>query len=1022
MSDTTYEPTGEVRIALVLYGGVSLAIYMNGIVQELLALVRSSAPKLDANGVPTSTPLLADDELRGAQRVYREIAKQLDRGKATADSGDVIRSRMVVDLLTGTSAGGINGIFLAKALAEERSIDALTNLWVEQGDISNLLNDRNAADGVPGMAAPQAPESLLSGERMLYELLNAMTGVSASASTSPQRSALVDELDLWITTTDLRGRSEQVDIDALAREQYELGHRKTFHFRYDTGLNDAQVTVETNDFTAPHDPMLAFAARCTSSFPGAFPPARLTDVRQAVAELNEGRSTPIAWDPAGPYAKPFFAEYGTDPAMYETVCFADGGYLDNHPVDLIMNTLPKRRASLPVSRRVLLIDPDPKPGNPPGVPPAEPVDLLSTVTKVVTLPRADVIADDVARIQALREPAFIRSDVYAKVEQLLAEADEPIAASPLDTIAYDELRILQTVQDLATGLARVVAADREYGPQSPWAIRLLDLLGIWRRSTPPVGQNPETVLLRLDIDQSLRKINFLQGRIDAIMREKSPSSELRAARTSCASAYQRLATAGRRMLIREGNPISAQLDELARALGPSPSATPTLAMLMALDATLTAVAGELTAARTAAETACEAALTDLRASDDRARLRTAWQNFTVFDQATYALAQLLPGENIDLDVRRISPRDSTMLVDEERTQHKKLAGAELHHFGAFLEADWRRNDILWGRLDAAEGVIKAIYPDNDRRAGLIERAHHAIVVEALGNPGYRRLLLRQIPRDTQPSTDLTTLAGQVLDGYRNNYTPPPPPSREDAVHLASRSLRVIERVGDTMSRGATGAVDTVSTWLGRVLKIVATTVDLALPSTTIGYYGAHLVHLVILAAAIMVFLGSVSSHAGVVGFGWEVIAAGVALLLAASAVRAWIHRRRPPWVVPVTLVVVGLVVCAVVFTDDWGQLLVVSLIGLAVGLILGAVTSRKPDKTKPGTKLPPSAAAIAIAVLAVIGVGAVGGAAARDHARSHLCAAGQGWWKHPTRNVLGLTCPPPGITVNVKYVGGFAPR
>jgi len=34
----------EVRFAVVMYGGVSLAIYMNGVAQELLSLVRASAP------------------------------------------------------------------------------------------------------------------------------------------------------------------------------------------------------------------------------------------------------------------------------------------------------------------------------------------------------------------------------------------------------------------------------------------------------------------------------------------------------------------------------------------------------------------------------------------------------------------------------------------------------------------------------------------------------------------------------------------------------------------------------------------------------------------------------------------------------------------------------------------------------------------------------------------------------------------------------------------------------------------
>ena len=37
--------TQEVRFAVVMYGGVSLAIYINGIAQELLRLVRATAKK-----------------------------------------------------------------------------------------------------------------------------------------------------------------------------------------------------------------------------------------------------------------------------------------------------------------------------------------------------------------------------------------------------------------------------------------------------------------------------------------------------------------------------------------------------------------------------------------------------------------------------------------------------------------------------------------------------------------------------------------------------------------------------------------------------------------------------------------------------------------------------------------------------------------------------------------------------------------------------------------------------------------
>ena len=41
--DSSHTPHSEVRFAVVMYGGVSLAVYMSGIAQELLRMVRASA-------------------------------------------------------------------------------------------------------------------------------------------------------------------------------------------------------------------------------------------------------------------------------------------------------------------------------------------------------------------------------------------------------------------------------------------------------------------------------------------------------------------------------------------------------------------------------------------------------------------------------------------------------------------------------------------------------------------------------------------------------------------------------------------------------------------------------------------------------------------------------------------------------------------------------------------------------------------------------------------------------------------
>jgi hypothetical protein len=40
-----FDPRVEVRLAVVMYGGVSLAVYEYGVARELLELVRATAPE-----------------------------------------------------------------------------------------------------------------------------------------------------------------------------------------------------------------------------------------------------------------------------------------------------------------------------------------------------------------------------------------------------------------------------------------------------------------------------------------------------------------------------------------------------------------------------------------------------------------------------------------------------------------------------------------------------------------------------------------------------------------------------------------------------------------------------------------------------------------------------------------------------------------------------------------------------------------------------------------------------------------
>ena len=113
-------PLREFRLAIVMYGGVSLSIYMNGVGQELFHLVRSTAPS-----VPHGEDAVPEPQLVGSEKAYRRLAQVLGetpRDPMLVQPQDPILATFVIDVLTGSSAGGINSVFLAKALSNDQEM------------------------------------------------------------------------------------------------------------------------------------------------------------------------------------------------------------------------------------------------------------------------------------------------------------------------------------------------------------------------------------------------------------------------------------------------------------------------------------------------------------------------------------------------------------------------------------------------------------------------------------------------------------------------------------------------------------------------------------------------------------------------------------------------------------------------------------------------------------------------------------------------------------------------------------
>ena len=63
-----------------------------------------------------------------------------------------------------------------------------------------------------------------------------------------------------------------------------------------------------------------------------------------------------------------------------------------------------------------------------------------------------------------------------------------------------------------------------------------------------------------------------------------------------------------------------------------------------------------------------------------------------------------------IDVSQFNSLTATALTAFDENGHKtaKLKGIPLHHFAAFLNVASRENDHLWGRLDAAEMILRTL--------------------------------------------------------------------------------------------------------------------------------------------------------------------------------------------------------------------------------------------------------------------------------------------------------------------------
>ncbi len=523
-------PTHEVRLGVVMYGGVSLAVYMSGVARELFNLVHASrvehvaaAPSSGASRAPDSEAVDAPGDTApsgtaaGARSgaahtapgdsltdVYRALIAAMDQGLGSAGGA----SRVSIDVIVGASAGGINGVYLAKALAAgapASAFDALRRLWFEQADITTLVD---------GLGPRPQVVSLFDGAFMFTRLREALDAVDDAAD-SATRGDLAEQLALVVTATDLGGVPVRIRLaDRVAEER---NHKQAFAFRRDRRGRD--------DFGPDANALLAFAARTTSSFPVAFAPTRVYDVLQ-----RGDAGTDAPWwrlfrrlrDPAAP-------------AHLKRV-FADGGYLDNKPFGHAIDQLGATSAGRRVTRKLLYVEPNPELDVRSDV--IEPPDAVTNALSAFTLARYETIRDDLAHLTERNRLVDRLRTLTAGLEEDVARLGrtlQPVGRDPLygqrDLAAlvrdsglgpgygaYHRLRVATTTDHLADLVADHAAVPAE----SDHRLALRELVQRWRverfARNPGAGaarsKRPESAFLdAFDVAFRIRRARFVLAKL-----------------------------------------------------------------------------------------------------------------------------------------------------------------------------------------------------------------------------------------------------------------------------------------------------------------------------------------------------------------------------------------------------------------------------------------------------------------------------------------------------------------------------
>jgi patatin-related protein len=716
----------ELRIALVCYGGVSLAVYMHGVTKELWKLARASRIHH------------SDEEVEsGSEAVYRRLLARIE-------SHHGLRLKVLTDIIAGASAGGINGVFLAQAIHSGQSLEPLTELWLERTDVDVLIDPdarpwsrfakfwamplvywllKRPGNVISSTVAPETrtevrqklsrlirsrwfepPFGGLGFSRLLSEALEAMKAGGADKPLLPPRHPI----DLFVTATDFRGHPQTLRLHSPELIE-ESEHRLSIGFRALTPMEGGHPLAPACELT--------FAARATASFPGAFPPLQLGEIDALAAERGE------PWHSRAAFVERIMPEH-SHRGDADKVALIDGSVLVNAPFAEAMKVLRDRPAQREVDRRFVYIDPHPDEIGGQRHTSHEAPGFFSVIFgSLSSIPREQPVRDNLEDIaSASRQLSGLkaivdamRPEVEAQVEKLFGRTlflDRPsvrrligwrvkaqqAAATQAGFAfhAYGQVKFAQILHELGETIESA-APDLTLGNAEPAADRLAAWLashGLNHITAMRGGASTEAIefFRQHDLGFRIRRLRLLARRLaedwddlDAAMPDARENAR--------DAVYRALAL----YFDRESHgSLGGDFSAIARQMDSDPGAV--------LDAI--ARRRQLPATDLIVDALLVEALEGMPKELKR-RVLLTYLGFPFYDTVTLPL---LRGEGSTefepAKVDRISPEDCNSI--RGGGANAVLRGTEFYNFGAFFSRAYRENDYLWGRLHGAERMIDLV--------------------------------------------------------------------------------------------------------------------------------------------------------------------------------------------------------------------------------------------------------------------------------------------------------------------------